>query len=184
MSRRTLYLFAALSLAGSAATIVSAQNAASAAPSGQSAQTVPSSSQPAPIEPSTTKKVWTNDDVGDLRDQSKISTFTAASSKTAQSGDKSRNASKGKDAKWYHDQIAKLEAQILPLDSQIADLQSTLDGKPAGDSKTSTRKFGAKGGDWRTEMTDLQAKRDDIEAHIGALRDEARHHGIPAEALP
>ena len=182
MSHRTLFLLAVLSVAGSAATISHAQNAASAPPSAQSSQDASFASQTAASAPAITKKVWTNDDVSDLRDQSEISIVGAANGKTAKPGVNRTTASK--DAKWYHDQIAKLEAQIPPLDRQIADIQSVLDGTPTGDSKTSTRKYGVKGGDWRTEMADLQAKRDDIEAHIGALQDEARHRGIPAEALP
>jgi hypothetical protein len=133
--------------------------------------------------PPTAKKIWTNDDVGDLRDHSVISTFSTASNKTAKPGDKS-GSSRSRDAKWYYDQIAKLEAQIPPLDSQIADLQAALDGIPTGDSKTSKRPNGVKGGDWRMEIADLQARRDDVVARISALQDEARHRGIPPEALP
>jgi hypothetical protein len=184
VSHPTLHLLAALCLAGSAASIGHAQNTASVPASAQSPQASASSPPVAAAAPPAAKKVWTNDDLGDLRDHSVISTFSAASGKTAKSGDKSGTPSRNRDAKWYHDQIAKLEAQIPPLDSQIADLQAALDGIPTGDSKTSKRPNGVKGGDWRLEMADLQAKREDVVTRISALQDEARHRGIPAEALP
>jgi hypothetical protein len=180
MGHSILYFLAALSLAGGAAPIARAQGIAQAPPN---AQTAPASQAPA-AAPSTSKKVWTNDDVGELRGESKISTFTATNGKTARFPDKSASASSVKDAKWYRDQIARLELQIPPLNGQIADLQSALDGRPMGDTKTSTRPFGVRGGDWRTELIELQAKRDNIESHISTLRDEARHRGVPAEALP
>jgi hypothetical protein len=182
MSRWTLYFLAALSLAGIAAPVSRAQNTLPLPPPAPSATQTSSTSQTVPV--ASAKKVWTNEDVGGLRDQSKISTFVASSSKARQPVNQSANPSKGRDAKWYHDQIARLQAQVLPLDSQIADLQSALNGTPTGDSKSSSRPAGVRGGDWRTEMTGLEAKRDDMEARIGALRDEARHQGIPAEALP
>jgi hypothetical protein len=163
MSRLKLPFLALLAVAAGTGTIARAQSAVPAAP---------------------TKKVWTNDDVSDLRDHSEISTFAPAEGKTTKSGNPSGAGQRGRDAKWYHDQIAKLEAQIPLLDGQIAALQSAIDGTPAGDQKTSSRKYGAKGGDWRTELEDLRAKRGDIEAHISALQDEARHHDVPSQALP
>jgi hypothetical protein len=179
MRHRTLHLLAALSLAAATATVCRAQDTVSSA---QSVQRAPSSSQTTPAAPSTTaKKVWTNDDVGDLREHSEISTSTPAEAKPAKPDDK---PAKNRDAKWYHDQLAKLEAQIPPIDRQIANLQAALDGTPTGDSRTSTRPSGVEGGDWRTEMAQLQTKRDDIVAHISAVQDEARHHGIPADTLP
>jgi hypothetical protein len=38
--------------------------------------------------------------------------------------------------------------------------------------------------DWRDQLARLQKQRDDIVAKISALIDEARHNGVPANALP
>ena len=89
-----------------------------------------------------------------------------------------------REAQWYHDQIAKLQAKLPPLDAQIAQLQAAINGEPTGDAKSSTRPKGVKSGDWREELADARQKRDAIAGKIAALQDEARHVGIPANALP
>jgi hypothetical protein len=88
------------------------------------------------------------------------------------------------DAQWYHDQIAKLQAKLPPLDAQIAQLQAAIDGAPTGDAKTSTRPQGVKAGDWRLQLADTQKQRDGIAEKIATLQDEARHVGIPPNAIP
>jgi hypothetical protein len=133
------------------------------------------------------KKVWTNEDVGELRSESVISTFSPANSKTSaakSSASGQKPASKGKDAKWYRDQITKLEASIPPLDNQIAELQAAIDGKPTGNGTESTRPSAVKIDSWPVEMDNLQKKRSAVLSQINALYDDARHSGIPDSALP
>jgi hypothetical protein len=129
------------------------------------------------------KKVWTNEDVQGLREDSVISTFTEPNKRRAQGTGKSL-PSRGKDSKWYRDQISRLQSQIPPLDSQIAELQSAIDGKPTGDAKNSTRPYGVKLDSWSAELQQLQSKRTGILDKIGALEDEARHNGVAGNALP
>jgi hypothetical protein len=114
-------------------------------------------STPRPPEPAPAKKVWTN----------------------IASGLRARG-----DAQWYHDQIAKLQAKLPPLDEQIAKLQAAIDGAPTGDAKTSTRPTGVRAGDWRTQLADAHKQRDDIADKIAALQDEARHFGIAPNMIP
>ena len=146
MSHRPLTLLAAvLLLAAGAATAACAQSSSSAAATpatGQPAATNGTLSAPAPPAG---KKVWTNDDVTELRSDSVISTVGSSSTK---SGAKPATAAKNNDAKSYQGQITRLEAQIPPLDSQIAELQAAIDGKPTGDAKTSQRPRGVKADDW------------------------------------
>ena len=94
------------------------------------------------------------------------------------------NGSRGRSAKWYHDRIAKLQAAVFSLDHDIAQLQAAIDGKPTGDTKTSTRPRGVKQDDWAVESAQLQKQREKILVEITALRDEAFHNGIPTNALP
>jgi hypothetical protein len=182
MSHRPLTLLAAvLLLAAGAATAACAQSSSSAAATpatGQPAATNGTLSAPAPPAG---KKVWTNDDVTELRSDSVISTVGSSSTK---SGAKPATAAKNNDAKSYQGQITRLEAQIPPLDSQIAELQAAIDGKPTGDAKTSQRPRGVKADDWSVEMQELETKRDGIVEQINLLRDQARHRGIPANVLP
>jgi hypothetical protein len=181
MCHRPLVYLAAVLLAAGAPAFACAQNSSSpaAAPAASEPASIAAAS-PAPAPPAG-KKVWTNEDVGDLRSDSVISTVGSSNPKP---GAKPAPASKNNDAKPYQAQIARLEAQIPPLDSQIAELQDAIDGKPTGDAKTSQRPRGVKADDWSVEKQELEAKRDGIVEQINALRDQARHRGVPANALP
>lgn len=132
------------------------------------------------------KKVWTNDDMSGVRDDSGIPNHPAPAKKPAgvavkPPASKGPATPKGKDAKWYQDQIAKLQAQLPPLESQISDLQAALSGQ----SVDAVRKFGwLRPDDWKAQLAQLQQKRDGIFTKIGALEDEARHSGVATNTLP
>jgi len=143
----------------------------------QNSGSVQNSAQPAPA-----KKVWTNEDVSGLRDQSVISTFSPSNAKSSTPGQKP--SPKGKDAKWYRENINKLQAKIPPLDEQIAALQSAIDGKPTGNGTESARPRGVKADSWPVEMDNLKKQRDGIQGQIAALYEEARRSGVPSDALP
>lgn len=155
---------------------------ASCAQDSSSAQSgVPAASASQPPE----KKVWTNADVPELREGSPISTV-GSNSKAGPADPRQpvANAAKHKDAKWYHDQIEKLQNQLAALNKKIAPLQAAVDGKSPGDGRVSTRPTYAHAGDWQADLAQLQKQRDDIEARINALQAQARRAGIPANALP
>ncbi|HTS13839.1 MAG TPA: hypothetical protein VMH00_17090 [Candidatus Limnocylindrales bacterium] len=149
----------------------------------QSAST-PASAQIPPSPPTSQtppKKVWTNDDVTDLRDQSAISTVGNQGSKATGAGHKTEQASRNRDASWYRGQIEKLQAKIVPLDDKIGQLQAALDGQTV----SSTRQYGGvRPDDWRDQLARLQKERDDIDTRIAQLRDEARHAGVAVNAIP
>jgi predicted nucleic acid-binding Zn-ribbon protein len=134
--------------------------------------------QPGAAQP--TAKVWTNDDVSSLRSDEPISTATKKNVKGAGSKPAAA-AAKSKSAAPYREQINRLEAQIPPIDNQISDLQAAL----AGQTSNAPRKFiGVRPDDWQAELDQLQKKRGNIEDQIQAVRDQARHNGVPANALP
>jgi hypothetical protein len=128
------------------------------------------------------KKIWTNEDMSNLRDESVISTFSPAHTKSA--APSTKTTSKGKDAKWYGDNITKLQMKIPPLNEQIAELQAAIDGKPTGNGAESARPRGVKADSWPVEMDELQKQRDHIQSQIDALYDDARRNNIPNGALP
>jgi hypothetical protein len=136
------------------------------------------------------KKVWTNEDVKTPPGQPEISTSQPENRGTSQPDGKVRGKSaastrnSNKDAKWYQDQIAKLQAKIPPLDAQIVELQAAIKGEPTGDAKSSARPRGVKADSWESELAQLQKQRDDIVDKIAALQDEARHNGVSPNALP
>ncbi len=181
MNHRSLTLLAAVLCMAGAGTAARAQSSSSGAAAPAASQTSATNASPATPAPPAGKKVWTNDDVSDLRGESVISTVGSSNAKAAS---KPAPAAKNASAKSYQAQIERLEAQIPPLDAQIAELQAAIDGKPTGDGKTSQRPRSVKTDDWSVEMQELQKKRDDTLEHIAALKDQARHQGVAPNTLP
>ncbi|HXX46395.1 MAG TPA: hypothetical protein VEJ38_16860 [Candidatus Acidoferrales bacterium] len=179
--RRLLLSFVLLALTVNLAPAAHAQDNSSAQPASPATQT-PAQAQPAQTAP---KRVWTNEDVPDLRADSTIS--TVGNSHSSQAGRRQTNTGgrgQQKDPSWYRNEILRLQKELPPINEKIDQLQSALDGNFTGDSKTSSRPTGVQGGDWRMQLEQLQKKRDDIEANINMLRDEARHAGVPPNTLP
>jgi len=140
--------------------------------------------QPSSAPEAPARKVWTNEDVPTLREDSTISTVGTSNSTRPASGAVHRTAPSRQDVKSYSDQIAKLQAQLPAINEKIAQLQAGIDGKFTGDAQTSTRPKSVSAGSWQVELAQLQKQHDDIESKINALRDQARHQGIPPNALP
>ena len=137
----------------------------------------PAQSQPPPPPQ---KKVWTNDNVGGSHSQQNDGSAPAQQNSNSTSMVPAKPKSK-KDPKWYHDQIAKLQAQIPPLDKTIAELQAALDGKALNEP---LHYGGNRIGDWKEQLQQLQTKRQDTLDKITALEDEARHNGVPTNEIP
>jgi hypothetical protein len=137
-----------------------------------------SANSPAPAEQTAPKKVWTNDDG---RFHPRPSTSADASTKSAGTANKPKPNNNGKSAGWYRGQIAKLQGQIPPLDEKIAQLQAALNGQTTNAPRT----YGwSKPEDWHAALARYQKQREDIEARISALEDEARHSGVPESDIP
>jgi len=145
-------------------------------PSASTQTLAPAQSQPQPPQ----KKVWTNDNVGGSHSQQNDGSAPAQQNSNSTSTAPAKPKSK-KDPKWYHDQIAKLQAQIPPLDKTIAELQAALDGKTLNEP---LHYGGNRIGDWKEQLQQLQTKRQDTLDKITALEDEARHNGVPTNEIP
>jgi hypothetical protein len=127
------------------------------------------------------KKVWTNEDMADLHDSSTTPAVTNPNAKGAKTNNKPAVNPSSKGAKWYQNQIAKLQAQFPEIDKKIADLQTALNGGQVNE----VRHYGGNRiDDWHDELARLQQKRADIESKISALQDEARHNGVPVNKVP
>lgn len=123
------------------------------------------------------KKVWTNEDMGNLHDTSALSTVGTGNSKQAP---KPVAALAKNNGARYRNQITRLQAQLPPLDSQIANLKAALSGKPVNEQ----RKLFVRPGDWQAQLDTLQKRRADIVSRIAELEDQARHAGVPENSLP
>jgi hypothetical protein len=180
MFKRSLRVLAVL-VAGVGIAAEAQSQIASSQP--QPAQTA-APSPPQSVSTSTNaKKVWTNDDLSDVHNDAAVPAFSGASVKPYNPR-QSRVTGPRTNAGWYRSQIATLQAKIPPLDSQIASLQAALDGKPTGDGKESTRPYYVHRADWRVQLDKLTTKRSEIQNQIEALREDARHAGVPTNQLP
>jgi len=198
MNHRTLVFAAAMAVAAALAAPTRAQNSQPAQPTppaqspapattqapvqdtsaANNAQNTDSASQPAKAP---AKKVWTDDDMNDLRSNSSISTVGGAKSNSSKPGVKPNAAPRNKTAQSYHDQITRLQAQIPPIDQKISDLQAALEGKPVSEART----YGwSKPGDWKSAIEDLQKQKAEIQTKIQTLQDQARHAGVPDNQIP
>lgn len=179
MIHRTLALLGAVALATFCSSALRAQNTGTAPPAQAAAQTA--SPQPAAAAEPAARKVWTNDDLGGLRETAAVSTVGAAKPAPGAPVPKSASSHRGRDARSYEDQIARLQAQIPPLEQKISELQSAL----SGNQVTETRHFGGtKPDNWNDQLGRLQKQRDDIQAKIATLEDEARHRGASGNQVP
>ena len=152
---------------------------AQSAPAPAPAQTS-GSTQPQPQSQAPQKKVWTNDNLGGSHSHADDSSAAAQSGSNTGSAATAKPKSK-KDAQWYHDQIARLQAQIPPLDKTIAELQAALEGKALNEP---LHYGGNRIGDWKEQLEKLQTKRQETLDKIAALEDQARHDGVATNALP
>jgi hypothetical protein len=173
-ARLSPVVFASLLFVLGPAPAIRAQSAPAPAPAPTSGST---QSQPQPQAPQ--KKVWTNENLGGSHSQPDDSSASAQPSSNA--GTAAAKPKSKKDAKWYHDQIVRLQAQIPPLDKTIAELQAALEGKTLNEP---LHYGGNRIGDWKEQLEKLQTKRQDTLDKIAALEDEARHSGIQPNALP
>jgi chaperonin cofactor prefoldin len=175
LARSTTALCASIPFLLFASPLVSGQTATPASASqAQNSQVTTPATQPA-------AKVWTNDDVSGLRNSSALSSI-GQTGKSKNPAPKATTANaKSNRTSSYQNQIARLQAQLPPIDSQIADLQAALSGNMVNEQR---KYFGVKLDDWQVQLAQLQKRRDDIQNQIAKLEDEARHNGVPNNALP
>ncbi|HTV57297.1 MAG TPA: hypothetical protein VMJ93_00330 [Verrucomicrobiae bacterium] len=185
---KRLFLLGALSFA-LAAPGARAQGSSSspAAPASSSAtqQTQEQNSSATSATPAAPKKVWTNEDIGSLRADSTISTFQPKGKNAGNRNAAARGNSQGRDAAWYHQQIAALQEKIPPIDAKIAELQKGVNGETVNDPTSSSRPYsGVHAGSWQSQINDLQTKRANIVSRISSLEDQARHAGVTTNQVP
>jgi len=186
---QSLAIVASFFLVASAATIARAQTSASSASSPASGAAsaapanTPSATAAASSSAATAKKVWTNEDVTNLQDES-ISTIGKSGAKPVKTGAGSKPVPAPRNSQQILNEITKLKGQVTEFDAQIAQLQAAMSGQATGDSKSSTRPFGVKDNSFQTELDDVQKKRADTLTHISDLEDQARHNGVPENSIP
>lgn len=131
-----------------------------------------STSTPAPTDAKATKKVWTNENVGDLNGTVSVVGNAKTSAKPG--------PTKPADAKYVADvrkQLQKLRTQLDDTTKELADLKDFQAGKPASSSGYPISKgYGRIPID--QQISSLEAKKKDLQEKIDTLLDEARKRGV------
>jgi hypothetical protein len=163
-----------------AAALVSAFPAVASFPSSAllSQDSASSQSQPATTtheDPKKTKKVWTNDNLGDVSG-SAISQVGEPKNGPSAKGAPARPTSP-QEIVTYRKQLAALQAQLAGVDKQIADLKSFSKGETPGASGLQLHKR------YSTESIEdqvrkLEEKRKSLTAQAEVVFDAARKRGI------
>src|SRR5580704_6951237 len=185
MRFQTIFLFAALvslhAIVPGTASGQTQQQPASQQPAAVSPQ---QSSPPEPqaAAPSTVKpaKVWTNDEVGSLRNSPGVS---VVGNQTPQKRSApSTGYSLDKDPGWYRKQLQPLRADIDRLDAQIEKTKSFLSGEKVNDT-TPIRAYVSIPGNPQDQLKQLEDRRQADQSKIDDILDRARHNGVEPGAL-
>jgi uncharacterized protein YukE len=158
-----------------------------AAPAPASAQDVPpnaqSSASPAapadkkdsPAAPVTPKpkKVWTNDDMSELRANSTVSVVGTQKSNTRPASYQAPVGQSENLVKMYRQQIDQLQAQVDSIDKQIANLRDAMSGKSVDSSRTYDPWDGRQG-DWNSQIDQLQKSRENVLKQIDSVEEQIR----------
>jgi hypothetical protein len=156
-----------------------AQNPAPAPSPGSSTTPAAGPSQPqdtsstAPADPKKPKKVWTNEDVGNL---------SGPVSVVGNSKNLGKPGGEGKADGQYiantKKELAKLQSQLDDADKQLADLKEFSEGKPPATSSGYQINKGYNRMPVDQQITSLEDKRKQTQTKIDALLDEARKKGV------
>jgi len=176
MNRRVMFAAVALISAFSAAascpspTLPSQDSASSQKASEAESQPV----VPSPEEHKKTKKVWTNDNLGDVSGSAISQVGDARNGSAANSSAKPASSQV---VAAYRKQLTTLQAQLAGVEKQIADLKSFSKGEAPGASALQMHKR------YTTEPVEdqvrkLEERRKSLAAQIDAVFDAARKRGI------
>jgi hypothetical protein len=188
---KTLHWNVVLLLSLSAGVAAHPANLRAQAPS---TTTPPLQTQTSNPPPAPQQKVWTNDDIDQIRNQGAggISVMgpaaPAPSATTTQKGTAAAKPAAApkvpneKDPEWYRKQLTPLYEKLDQISQQMATAQAAVDGDSRGDSGVS---MGARApaGTPQEQVVALQKEQADVQAKIDALLDLARHNDIEPGAL-
>jgi peptidoglycan hydrolase CwlO-like protein len=128
---------------------------------------------PAPADAKKPKKVWTNEDVNGLNGPVSV----VGNSKNLGKGGPESKAD-GQYMANARKELAKLQSQLDDTDKQLADLKDFSEGKTPATSGGYEINKGYNRVPVDQQITNLQAKKKQLQEKIGALLDEARKKGV------
>jgi hypothetical protein len=144
--------------------------------------------KPRPAQSGKTEKVWTNDDMDQLRARGLISTFSLAPETTAQAqparSEPATFTPKTEDPTWYAEQAAILQAELDKRESALREAQANL--AQAAEGITQPGIAMDKKNDGITPeagIAALQAQVLEVQGQLDELGDLARQNNIPPGVL-
>jgi hypothetical protein len=143
------------------------ENAKPAAQSPPAPKTTTPKDQPGDKDKKKPKKIWTDEEISNVRGTvSVVGDANASNSSNQSSG--SSSVSWAHDATWYRNKLAPLRTQVSDLDREIHQLKG---------SKGSVRE------NIESQVQIRETKRNKLQAQIDEIEDDARRHGIAAGDL-
>jgi len=121
------------------------------------------------------RKVWTNDDMGDLHQSSSVS--VVGKRKNSQPENNYRYSPPPGQSeymlKMYRQQLDQLQAQSEAIDKEISNLQAARSGKSV-DSTRHYDPWGGKQGDWDAQIAQLRKNKEYIQQQIDSVEEQIR----------
>lgn len=152
-----------------------ASAAAPAAASDQSSSTEKKDSSAATAE-AKPKKVWTNDDMGNLDHRGDVSVVGKRQPPQNRYNNGHYSPPAGQSeymVKLYRQQIDNLQQQSDSIDKQISNLQNAKNGKTV-DSTRTYNPWGGVQGDWNAQIAQLEKSKDNIQKQIDSIDEQIR----------
>jgi len=173
MNRRVIFAAAALILAFPAGASFPNSSSPSQDPASSQSQPAPPPSE----EPKKTKKVWTNDNMGDVNASAISLVGDAKKTSPAKSTAPTPTPASPQVVAAFRKQLTALQAQSAGIDKQIAELKSFSKGETPGAIGMQLHKG------YSTESVDdqvrkLEEKKKSLVAQMDAVYDAARKRGV------
>jgi uncharacterized protein YukE len=122
------------------------------------------------------KKVWTNDDMGNLDRHGDVSVVGKRQPPQNNYNNGRYSPPPGQSemmVKYYRQQIDTLQQQSDAIDKQISNLQDAKNGKSV-DSTRTYNPWGGVQGDWNAQIAQLQKNKDNIQKQIDSIEEQIR----------
>jgi uncharacterized protein YukE len=153
-----------------------ASSATAPAPASDPSASTDKKDSTAPTSAAKPKKVWTNDDMGNLDRHGDVS--VVGKRQPSQNGYNNGRYSPppGQSemmVKYYRQQIDTLQQQSDAIDKQISNLQDAKNGKSV-DSARTYNPWGGVQGDWNAQIAQLQKNKDNIQKQIDSIEVQIR----------
>lgn len=143
-------------------------------------------------KPKKAKKVWTNDDLEQLRGTAPVSvpggagtpegTAAKGAGEEAAGGEEKGPYVKEKDPKWYAQRMASLRDELDRTDKEISRLRNFLQNPSSGQAGMALGQENARLSP-ANQIDQLQRQREKISRQMSDLETEARRNGISPGAL-